>query len=189
MTANTTLARLQQLLPQLFQPIEVAGDLYLRFQLTPEMPALLSMDRVKEALLVPASEISPLPNMPEFTIGIMNVRDHVLCVVDLGQLLGLPSMPMNLQNHQVVVINLLSKGTEETHTSEPFAEKYLGLAVSRVRGVARFEPETLKPLGANSLECLRPYQMGYFIEAEEQLLLLDTAAIAHTPALLQNPFL
>jgi positive phototaxis protein PixI len=189
MTANTTLARLQQLLPELFQPVAVSGTLYLRFQLTPEIPALISMDRVQEALLVPASAISPLPNVPDFTIGIMNVRDRVVCVVDLGQIFGLPSMPVNLQSYQVVVINLLTKGSEPTleKAAQPI-EKYLGLAVRRVKGVARFGLETLRPLGTEFPECLRPYLIGCFVEADEQVFVLDTAAIANAPALFQNPF-
>lgn len=188
MTANTTLARLQQLLPHLFNPVEVSGDLYLRFQLTPELPALLTMERVQEALLIPANEISPLPNMPEFTIGMTSFRDRVLCVVDLSQLLGLPALPPNLQNYQVVIINLLAIGAGAHAASEMSAGKYLGLAVQRVRGVARFGLETIKPGGAELAECLRPYLMGYFAEKNEQVLVLDTTAIATTPKLFQNPF-
>lgn len=188
MTANTTLARLQQLLPQLFQPVEVSGDLYLRFQLTPEIPALLSMERVQEALLVPTSAISALPNMPDFTIGIMNARDRIFCVVDLGQLLGLPSLPTNIQDYQVVVINLLAPGTETSATTGMSEGKYLGLAVRRVRGVARFESGTLQPPADKEFpECLTPYQMGCLIEADDQILVLDTAAIANAPTLFQNP--
>jgi positive phototaxis protein PixI len=189
MKADTTIARLQQLLPQLFQPVDVSGALYLRFQLTPEIPVLLSMDRVQEALLVPANAISPLPNVPDFTIGMMNVRDRVLCVADLGQILGLPAMPVNLQSYQVLVINLLVKGTETIpeRDAQPI-EKYLGLAVCRVKGVARFAPETLRPLGTGFPECLRPYLMGCFVEADEQVLVLDTAAIVSAPTLFQNQF-
>lgn len=188
MTANTTLARLQQLLPQLFQPVAVSGDLYLRFQLTPEIPALLSMERVQEALLVPASAISPLPNLPDFTIGIMHARDRVFCVVDLGQLLGLPSMPTHLQDYQVVVINLLATETEEIDTAGLSAGKYLGLAVRRVSGVARFETEKLQTPGAEFPACLQLYQMGCLVAADERVLVLDTAAIANSPALRNNPF-
>jgi positive phototaxis protein PixI len=188
MTANTTLARLQQLLPQLFNPVAVSGDLYLRFQLTPELPALLTMNRVQEALLIPASQISPLPNMPEFTIGMTSFRDRVLCVVDLAQLLGLPPLPPNLQDYQVVIINLLAIGAGVHESSESSTGKYLGLAVQRVRGVTRFRTETIKAEGVEVAECLRPYLSGYFLEESEQVLLLNTTAIATSPNLFQNPF-
>jgi positive phototaxis protein PixI len=184
MTTNTTLARLQQLLPQLFQPVQVVGDPYLRFQLTPEIPILLSMERVQEALVVSASSISPLPNVPAFAIGLMNARDRVFLVVDLAQLLGLPPLPINLRNYQVIIIRWSELGNDHQKTG-----KYLGLAVNQVRGVARFQTEHLQSLAGEYPTCLKPYLKGSFGELTEQILVLDADSIANAPALLKNPFL
>ncbi len=189
MTANTTLARLQQLLPQLFQPVDVSGDLYLRCQLTAELPALLPIARVLEALLVPANEISPLPNVPEFTIGMMSGRDRVFCVVDLAQLLGLPPLPMNLQNYQVITIDLSAPGTAAVDAAGMSIGKSLGLAVRRVSGVTRFEAAGLQVAGAEIPEFLTVYQQGYFVAGTERLLVLNADAIASAPNLLRNPFI
>ncbi len=183
MTTNTTLFRLQQLLPHLFQPIQVSGDPYLRFQLTPETPALISMEWVQEALLVSASSISPLPNMPVFSIGIMSARDRVFLVVDLGQLLGLAPSLVNPRNYQVITIHLPAVGTENRTSSE----KYLGLAVQRVGGVARFET---KPLPIVTEKCpvgLAPYLLGNFMEGNEQILVLNIEAILASSLLTTNP--
>lgn len=177
MTTNTTLSRLQQLLPELFQPLVVTGDLYLRFQLTPEIPALLPMARVQEALLVSATAISPLPNLPAFTIGMMNARDRVFCVVDLGQLLGLAPISNNPREYQVVVIQL----PESIDPSSLSTEPSLGLAVRRVRGVARFESQNLQLSVEGVPECLQPHLLGYFIEADERILVLNPATIATAP--------
>jgi positive phototaxis protein PixI len=189
MTTNSTLTRLQQLLPELFQPLVITGDLYLRFQLTPDLPALLPMARVQEALLVTATAISPLPNLPAFAIGMMNARDRVFWVVDLGQLLGLPPIPTNPRDYQVVVMQLAETKPESFAGADgkPFdagdlsAEPSLGLAVSRVRGVARFEPEHLQPSVTDVPECLQPHLLGCFIEADEQILVLNPATIATAP--------
>jgi positive phototaxis protein PixI len=187
MTANTTLTRLQQLLPQLFQPLVVTGDLYLRFQLTPEIPALLSMERVLEALLVPAMAISPLPNLPAMTIGMMNSRDRVFCVVDLGQLLGLPPIAINPRDYQVIAIDLPAPDRVGNSAARS-AGKCLGLAVRQVRGVARLETSQLQSSVGDVPECLAPYLMGSFIEADRRSVLLDVDAIAKAPALVNNPF-
>jgi positive phototaxis protein PixI len=181
MTTNTTLTRLQQLLPELFQPLVVTGDLYLRFQLTPELPALLPMARVQEALLIPATAISPLPNLPAFAIGIMNARDRVFWVVDLGQLLGLPPIPTNPRDYQVVVMQLAATEPGSSDSNDSSTEPSLGLAVSRVRGVARFESQHLQPAVADVPECLRPHLLGCFIEAGEQILVLNPVTIATAP--------
>jgi positive phototaxis protein PixI len=183
MNTNTTLTRLQQLLPELFQPLVVTGDLYLRFQLTPEIPALLPMARVQEALLVPATAISPLPNLPAFAIGIMNARDRVFWVVDLGQLLGLPPLPSNPRDYQVVVMQLTATEPEPDSIAptDLSAELSLGLAVGRVRGVARFESQHLQLSVADVPECLQPYILGCFIEADEQILVLNPVTIVTAP--------
>ena len=194
MTENTTLTRLQQLLPQLFQPLEISGDLYLRFQLTPEIPALLSMDRVVEALLVPASSISPLPNLPSMTIGMMNSRDRVFCVVDLGQLLGLPPIAINPRDYQVIAIDLPIPSVrvaslEKNRMGDALSSsKCLGLAVCKVRGVARLETNQLQAGVGDVPECLTPYLVGSFIESDRRSVLLDADAIANAPALFYNPF-
>jgi positive phototaxis protein PixI len=189
MIANTNLSRLEQLLPQLFQPEAVTGDAYLRFQLTHEIPVLLSMARVQEALLVPASSISSLPNLPALTIGIMNSRDRVFCVVDLGQLLGLPPMSDRPRNYQVIVIYLPSTGAETSDPSSRLSTKCLGLAVGQVREIARFETATLQSAVVGECpECLMPYLLGCFVEAERPILVLDPVAIVNAPTLQQNPF-
>ena len=181
MTTNSTLTRLQQLLPELFQPLVVTGDLYLRFQLTAEIPALLPMARVQEALLVPATAISPLPNLPAFTIGIMNARDRVFWVVDLGQLLGLPPIPTNPRDYQVVVIQLAATDPESFDPTDLSIEPSLGLAVRQVRGVARFESQQLQLAVSGVPECLQPHLLGCFIEANERVLVLNPATIATAP--------
>ena len=181
MTTNSTLTRLQQLLPELFQPLVVTGDLYLRFQLTPEIPALLPMARVQEALLVPATAISPLPNLPAFVIGIMNARDRVFWVVDLGQLLGLPPIPTNPRDYQVVVIQLAATDPESFDPTDFATEPSLGLAVGQVRGVARFESQHLQLAVPDVPECLQPHLLGCFIEADKRVLVLNPATITTAP--------
>jgi twitching motility protein PilI len=175
MTANTTLSRLQELLPQLFQPVEVVGDAYLRFQLTPDLPALLSMERVQEALLVPANTISPLPNLPAHTIGVMNARDRVFCVVDLAQLLGVAAPLPTQREYQVIVVNLSDTG------------KFLGLAVSRVRGIMRLAVNQWDSIGAEIPDVLTPYLSGCVMDGNDRLLGLNTDALLTSPLWLANP--
>jgi hypothetical protein len=55
---TTSLSRLQELLPQLFQTHQLPGDVYLRLQLTAEITALLSVEQVKESILANAEQIT-----------------------------------------------------------------------------------------------------------------------------------
>jgi positive phototaxis protein PixI len=167
MAESASLARLKELLPQLFQPVQISGESYLRFQLTPELPALLPMEQVQEAMLVSADSVTPLPNMPAFILGLMSSRERIFCVVALGQLLG-PS-------------------TEASGSSWASSEKRIGLAVHRVRGVARFNTEQLRSPISEFPTCLTPYLMGCIEEAEERVLVLDAGAIVHSATLSKNP--
>lgn len=183
MSTNPTLYKLQQLLPQLFQPVEVAGDPYLRFQLTPFIPALLSMERVAEAVLVPANSISPLPNMPSFTMGMINARDRVFCIVDLAQLIGVASPLLNQQEYQVIVMNL--PGSDLVTNALP-SNKLLGLAVSRVQGISRLSTGQWQAVGRKVPEMLAPYLQGCLWEKNQQIVVMDTESILASPFLLSN---
>jgi positive phototaxis protein PixI len=183
MSTNPTLHKLQQLLPQLFQPIEIAGDPYLRFQLTPFVPALLSMERVAEAMLVPANSISPLPNMPAFTIGMINARDRVFCIVDLAQLIGVAAPLLNQQEYQVIVMNLPGA---DLATNSPPSNKLLGLAVSRVQGISRLSTGQWESVGRKVPEILTPYLKGCLWENNKQIVVMDTESILASPFLLSN---
>jgi positive phototaxis protein PixI len=187
MAESASLARLKELLPQLFQPVQISGESYLRFQLTPELPALLPMEQVQEAMLVSANSVTPLPNMPAFVLGLMSSRERVFCVVDLGQLLGLPPMLTNPREYQVVVMPLPTPSTEASSSSSPSSEKRIGLAVHRVRGVARFNSEQLRSPVSEFPNCLMPYLMGCIEEAEKRVLVLNAGAIAHSATLSKNP--
>jgi positive phototaxis protein PixI len=185
MKAHTTLTRLQQLLPELFNPVEVTGDPYLRFQLTPEIPALLSMEMVQEALLIPANSISPLPNMPDFLIGMVNARDRVFCVVDLAQLLGVAAPLMNQREYQVIVVNLSTPASSVTDNSSGMG-KLLGLAVSRVRGIARLAVAPAPSIDGEFPAILTPFLKGCLLVSDERLVVLDAKAIVTNKLLLDN---
>jgi twitching motility protein PilI len=182
MLATTSRDRLQELIPQLFQPVDVSGDSYLRFQLTPKIPALFPMESIEEAILVPVNLVTPIPSMPPAFIGLLNSQNHVFCIVDLCHLLGFSPLPANLQAYQVVVINF----TKKAHADVP---QWLGFAVPRVSGLIRFQSEALQTEMQDYPTELAPYILGNFVIADTTLRVLDVQAIASTPALLTNPFI
>ncbi|MEJ5365773.1 MAG: chemotaxis protein CheW [Desulfosoma sp.] len=47
--------------------------------------------------------VTSLPGVPDFVMGIMNVRGEILPVLDLGTLLGLPSVPFDEEARVVVL--------------------------------------------------------------------------------------
>jgi chemotaxis signal transduction protein len=124
-----------------------------------------------------------MPNMPEFTIGMINARDRVFSVVDLGQVFGLEPLPFHIHNYQVIIINTedINKESVEQENS-----KFLGLAVHRLGGVTRFNQGNLKPVTRQIPKCLEPYHLGCFEVDKEEVLVLDALEIANITWLHNN---
>lgn len=170
MNISSSASRIQANLQELFQAKLAPGDAYIRFQLTSDITALLSMEQVQESLVVEAEKITPLPSMPESVMGIMSSRDRVFCVFDLGQLLGLPSSLIAPQQYQIIVLEV-----SEILSSEQ--SLHLGLAVERLQNITRITSDKFQ-LPQDLPASLTPYVCGCTWENEQQLLVLDGRIIA-----------
>jgi positive phototaxis protein PixI len=133
MKISSAAARIQANLQELFEAKLAPGDAYIRFQLTSDITALLSMEQVQESLIVEAEKITPLPNMPESVLGIMSSRNRVFCVFNLARLLNLPTPIISPRQYQVIVL--------QTTTEQPI---YIGLAVNRLQGMMRLATEKIQ---------------------------------------------
>lgn len=174
MSQISSLSRLQELLPQLFQATQLPGDPYLRCQLTPEVNALVSMAAVQESLLVPGEHITLIPNMSPFVVGLMNSRDRVFCAIDLAQLLGLSSPSTYARQYHVIVVRV-SQFLDRSSGSE--TELFLGLVVNRVRGILRIMSDEIRAPQANFFPSLMPYLQGTVANQDENLPVLDLSTI------------
>ena len=132
MKTSNAAARVQANLPDLFRANLASGEAYIRFQLTKDLPALLSMKQVQGSIIVPADKITPLPGMPKSVIGITSYRDRVFCVFDLAQLLGFPTKLFAPQQYQVIIL--------ESTTKQLI---YLGFAVTRLQSIVPLKTEEI----------------------------------------------
>lgn len=83
------------------------GRQFLRLALSNDMYAV-SIDRVREILEI--SHITPLPLMPAFVRGVMNLRGAVVPVIDLSARLGKPPAVVARRSCVVMVDVSLSEG-------------------------------------------------------------------------------
>ena len=145
------------------------GDSYLKFQFGQQTPAVLSMSRASEVIVLPVNRLTPMPNMPAYVMGLLNRRSKVLWVIDLARMLGLPGVEINIQHYNIVII---SNGSAT-----------FGLIVQAVEGVVRLTPECIQsPLGQVS-SGLVPYLRGCVLQEQEILLVLDAEALLRSPLL------
>lgn len=133
MSTSSAASRIQANLQELFEGKLASGDAYIKFQLTPEVTALLSMTQVQESLIVEAAKITSLPCMPKSTIGMMNSRDRVFCIFDLAQLLTLASELISSRQYQIIVLKTIN---------EPAI--FVGFAVNQLQGITRIPKQQIK---------------------------------------------
>jgi positive phototaxis protein PixI len=173
-TTSSLAIKLQELLPSLFESNQVAGTAYLRFELTPEISALFSMEHVQEALLVPAESITLVPNMPAIVMGLMSSRDRVFEVVDLAQLAGFAPLSTYLRQHHVIVLRIASALLDRETEAH---ELRLAIAVHKIQGVIRSVSAQGRSAAIDFPPNLIPFGDGCIVASDSELLVLDPKAI------------
>lgn len=110
----------------------VGAHQFLRFALGSERYAV-RIDAVREILEV--ARMTPLPLMPGFVLGVMNLRGAVVPVVDLGARLGLPAANVSRRSC-VVIVDIANRPDEGPHR--------LGMLVDSVYEVVDATDEELE---------------------------------------------
>ena len=178
MQATAINQRLQQLLPELFEPIAQTGDRYLRFQLTAEQTALLPLNGVREVMQLSAERVTPLPNLPACALGLVNAFNQVFCAIDLAQLLGVGLLAGTPRTYALVAIRAISSELSSQAAVEE-EEPVLGLAVHRIQGVIALPPEAIVVPPANLPGNLAAFTCG----VSDGAIVLDVDALIEAPAL------
>lgn len=148
-------------------PVEAPTDgttmRLLEFRLAQEHYAVETR-HVREVILL--SNLTQVPCTPPFVVGIVNVRGHILPVLDLMALLGLPT-PLLIDLHYVVVVG------------GPDIE--FGLLVDVIVGVRSVPSETVQSPPPALTGTHGNYLTGV---AGERLAVLDVARILADPRII-----
>lgn len=159
----TTTDRLKDLLPQLFSQQQREGNYYLRLLLTDEINVLLDLSYVQESLTLDRSQITAVPNLPEYVVGLMSSGNQVFLALDLAHLAGFSPATLNQREYQTVVVQI---GSSQNNVQSD--EFYLyGLTVMRVQGISRIQPEKFEASLAEAPENIRDFIQGSILEGHE----------------------
>ena len=156
----------------------------LSFQLNQQTPALFSMNQVQEVIVLPASQITPMPNMPPCVLGLSTRRSRVVWLVDLAHMLLSTPLSPNIRNYNIVMIRVnqtLSQQNALLDTTH--SQTLLGLIVPEMKGVIRFSPDLIQTPKGHFAPSLAPCLRGCLLQQNEMLLVLDAEAIARSPIL------
>lgn len=154
---------------QTTDPLRSQETAYLRLQLDGQVTALLPLNSAQEVLSVPITQITPMPNMPGCTLGLLNQRSRIFWVIDLSQLLEMPPLDLSLQQFNVVIIRV--------------GKAALGLAVREVKGVIQIPVDDIQSPMGTVAPGLTLYLQGCVLQTAEILLVLDPQAIVQSPVL------
>lgn len=148
---------------------EGLGDPYLKLRLSDSAPVALPMEAAREVIVVPVEQITPIPNMPNCLLGLLNQRSRVFWVVDLSSMLGYTGLMTNAREFNIAILQV--------------GQVPLGLAVPTVQGVTRLPTDIIQsPIGMVA-PSIAPYLRGCLPEEKEILLILDPDAIVNASVL------
>jgi len=114
--------------------LKSTSDLYMTFSLSEKVYAIPA-EKIIEIVQLPALNI--LEKVPEYIVGVMNLRGKIISVIDLRKFLGISQIPYTTE-HQVLIIN--------TH------DITIGIIVDSVNDVIQYNRENLEPLPYHSSE-------------------------------------
>lgn len=174
MQTETTFERLQSLLPEVFDSKRQTGELYLRFCLSSSLYAAVPLIRIVETLRLSTISITPIPNMPAYTLGLMGNRSQVFWVLDLAQRLNLTQRNRRIRHHNIVIVGFPDIADQSSNSL------LLGLSVQQIQTTLRLHPEELNFEAGDIMPELQPYCQGWFQHQGEQTFLLNVDALVST---------
>lgn len=166
-------------------PGQVPRQQFLQFFLEPDTHLILPLFQLTEVLTVPLGQITPIPHMPPWAMGVHNWRGEVLWVIDFAAFLGLT--PWNRQsgsrtNYRVIILNgntPFDLNTAQKRRSPVNRNQMLGLVVTEVRDITWCETDNIQSPPAASISSeLAPYVRGFWVSPEGTMAVaLDSQAV------------
>lgn len=152
---------------------------FLKFHLLPDMRTVLPVEKLTEILKVTLSQITPIPHLPPWVMGVHNWRGDVLWLIDLGDLLGLSPWYQQEQPPSIGSFVVLDACRQEQTSDDSFEQLPLGLLVDQIDDIEWLNTDHLQsPVNAMITDRLAPFIGGYWLNQRgDMLTLLDGDAI------------
>jgi twitching motility protein PilI len=143
------------------------GDLHLRFYVESGLEFALPAQGIREVLSTHISQVTPIPNVSPFLMGVLNLRGQVIWIADIGQFLG-ETKALSVDRGELAVIAIEAN------------DLTVGLAVASVRGMDWLRTDDLHPI--HSIDhTIAPFLKGEWslnsADPTQNLRLLDPSAI------------
>lgn len=141
-------------------PTATASDKYLTFKLNREGYAI---DVMQVMEIIRLQKITPVPHMPPYLKGVINLRGKVIPIIDLRERFGLTDL--NTTEHTCIIVVHIT--TEEKQTL------LAGLIVDEVEEVLSIPAEEIQPTPDVGNKLAANYLKGVTTQRDELRTLLD----------------
>ena len=142
---------------------------HLQLQLNANITVVIPMQYAQEVINVSSRRITPMPNMPDCILGLLNQRSHIFWVADLAQMLKMQPVDRNLQQYHLVIIRV--------------KDIPLGLIVSQIKGTIRLKLEEIQSPKGKVVPSLEPYLQGYCKQQDKNILVLNPETVVNASIL------
>lgn len=132
--------------------LQMTSELYMTFNLS-EKHYAIPAEKIVEIVQLPALQI--LEKLPDYIVGVMNLRGNIISVINLRKFMGITQKKFSIDD-QVLIINV--KG------------KHIGIIVDAVNDVLQFSKELLEPLPYKNHES---FISGIYKNADSLVAFLD----------------
>lgn len=149
-------------------PPQTSGQYYLKFQLGDRIPAIVPMHYVREAITLSLKRLSPMPNMPDYALGLMYRHGQVIWAIDMARFLGIGGITTPTREHDFIVLRV--------------GLAAFAIAVYQLHGAIWLAAnEVQQSLGYTNSTAMS-YLSGCALKDQEVLLVLDAEAIVQSSA-------
>lgn len=126
---------------------------------------LLPVIHLVEVLNFPLDQVTPIPHLPPWVRGVYNWRGEVLWVVDLGQLIGLPSVSESLGFRPHAQLVIVQGGAGDHPVT-------VGILVVQVGDLERCRWGDIQSPPATAVTPeLAPFLQGYWLKGDQEVFL------------------
>lgn len=151
----------------IIQPPSHQVHSYLKMQLDSQTLAAIPMHQVQEVIVTSRTKITPIPNMPNSVLGLINQRSRIYWVIDLAHLLGIAPLNSDVKEFYLILLRV--------------SDLILGLAVQTAKEVTKFTPDQIESPSSSLSPELVPYLRGCVPDQKDFLLVLEGVAIVNSP--------
>jgi positive phototaxis protein PixI len=142
---------------------------FLRFQLQPNLMALIEIELVTELVNILVDRVVPMPHLPPAVMGVYNWRGEILWIVDLAVLLGGGGSPRRYRSLQPTMILSIDLNGEDRQ------QKTIGFVVDEIAELELCDLDLIEsPLPANIYPEFSDWARGLWAaDTGESFLVLD----------------